>query len=66
MWDYFYFDSQSPPQPTTSHNGLLNSIADLTVDGITIIDEQVPYVGSHTETAAALAKMINDSRSAPG
>lgn len=66
MWDYFYFDSQNPPQPiTTSHNGLLNSIADLTVDGITIIDEQVPYVGSHTETAAALAKMINDSRSAP-
>ena len=31
----------------------------------TIIDEQVPYVGSHTETAAALAKMIIDSRSAP-
>lgn len=66
MWDYFYYDSQTPAQPiTTSHNGLLNSIADLTVDGITIINEQVPYVTSNTATAAALAKMINDSRSAP-
>ena len=66
MWDYFYFDSQTPPQPiTTSHNGLLNSIADLTVDGISIIDTQVPYVTSNSATAAALAQAVNDSQSAP-
>ena len=66
MYDFFY---QIPPAntspQTTSHNGLLNSIGNLTVDGVTIIDTQVPWATSNSATATALAQMINDSLSAP-
>ena len=67
IWDYFFYDTSVSPAiaRTLSFGGLLNSLGDLTVDGISIIDAQVPFVGSNSETALAISDMINDSRSAP-
>ena len=62
----FFYQNQFTGFPITeSHNGLLNSIGNLTVDGVSIIDTQVPWATSNTATATALAQMINDSLSAP-
>ena len=50
---------------TVTLSGSAGSVNTVTVNGVNIIDTAVPYNTNLTQTAADLADMINNSRSAP-